>query len=134
MKIDELTSVIDEMQKFYDKTMNEEELKIWFENFKTMDIKRFKYLVSKIYQKNKFMPKLADIIELNQTIGYDKIYNEEQKRNLKDCEKCGNTGYIIYKKKINDSIYNYAAVCSCGRQMQYKGDRYYTPLSAELGL
>ena len=134
MKIEEFTNTINELQKFYDKKMNQEELKIWFDNFKAMDLKRFKYLIGQIYRTNKFMPKLADLIELNKNIGYDRKVFEEQIKNLKHCEKCKDTGYIIYQKKIYDSLYDYVAVCSCGRQKQYKSDKYYVPLATELGI
>ena len=134
MKIDEFMETVDKLQKFYDKEMNEEEKKIWFDNFKTMDIKRFKYLVAETYKKSKFMPKLADMIELNKAIGHDSRFAENVATRLKDCDKCGNTGYVVYKKKIENSMHDYVAICSCGRQKPYKNDKYFIPLATELGL
>ena len=125
---------VEKMQRFYDKEMNEEEKKIWFENFKTMDIKRFKYLVAETYKKSKFMPKLADMIELNKTVGYDAKFLDKGNQNLQNCAKCNNTGYIIYKKKIDESVYDYVAICSCGRKKPYRNERYFIPLAKEIGL
>ena len=67
--------------------------------------------------------------------------------NTQNCSKCKNTGYITYWKKIKNGDKEikcqFMAVCSCGKQKQYKGwecseERYrtnfYTLLAVELGL
>ena len=144
MKIEEFTGVTKEIENFYQKEITEDQKKIWFDNLKGMDIKRFKYIISQIYKTCKFLPKLADIVEMNNNIGYEK---KNEINPTKNCSKCNNTGYITYKKIITNGdkkIENeYMAVCSCKRQKQYKGweiseDRYktnyYTPMAAELGL
>ena len=145
MKIDEFMQVTKEIENFYQKEMTEEQKKIWFENLKSMDIKRFSYLVSLAYKTYKFIPKLADIMELNINTGVRIKNNSEP---IQNCKKCNNTGYVLYTKLVDNGIggklhYEYMAVCDCGRQKQYKGwefpderyrTNYYTPMANELGL
>lgn len=143
MKIDEFMNTVKQMENFYGKEMSDEQKKIWFQNLKSMNINRFKYVVANLYKTSKFIPKLADIFELNSTLG-----SIEKNVEIKaDCKKCNNTGYIIYKQVIKDGdksiTYDYGAICDCGRKKQYKGweisdekhrSKYYTPLLVELGL
>lgn len=143
MKIDEFMEATKEIENFYQKEISEEQKKIWFNELKGMTLQRFKYIISQIYRTCKFMPKLADIIEINTNLGYSSIKKEENK---KKCNKCNNTGYITYWKEINNGEkkikYEYMAICDCSKEKQYKGwevseDRYksnfYIPLVKELG-
>lgn len=144
MTIDEFTKATTEIENYYQKEITDEQKKIWFNEIKNIDIKRFKYIISQVYRTCKFLPKLADIIEINTNLGHSQVKKEETS---KKCDKCKDTGYIIYQKKIKDGekelINEYMAVCSCGKQKQYKGwefpderyrTNYYTPLAVELGL
>ena len=146
MTIDEFTETLEKLENFYNpkEKMTDEQKRIWFENLKTMSIERFKYITANLYKTSKFMPKLADVFELNTTIG-----NIEKKpnNNKEFCKKCNNTGYIIYKQVLQNGnrniVYDYGAICDCNRKKQYKGweitderykSNYYTPLATELGL
>ena len=144
MTIDEFTKTTTEIESFYQKEISDEQKKIWFNELKSMDIKRFKYVISQVYRTCKFMPKLADIIEINANLGYSQVKKEET---TKKCNKCKGTGYITYWKKIKNGEKEmpceYMAVCSCSKQKQYKGweiseeryrTNYYTPYAKELGL
>ena len=92
-----------------------------------------------------------DIIEVEKVEETKQEENEEVKTEVPkekiDCQICGGTGYMIYKKKIKDGdrelIYDYATICRCGNAKQYKGweiqdtkhrSNYYTPYIDELGL
>lgn len=140
MKIDEFMEEIKKIENYYQKEMTDEQKKIWFDNLKNMNIARFKYIIANLFRTSKFIPKLADVYELNSSLGV--IKREEQKKN---CPKCNNTGYIIYKKPAKDGEIEteYGAICSCKRQTQYKGweindeahrTEFYTPLVEELTL
>ena len=144
MTIDEFTKVTTEIENFYQKEISDEQKKIWFSELKGMDLRRFKYVISQVYRSCKFLPKLADIVEINTNLGYSQLKKEEA--TIK-CKKCKNTGYITYWKNIKNGEKEipceFMAVCSCGKQKQYKGweiseERYrtnfYTPLAVELGL
>ncbi len=144
MKIEEFTEIKNEIENFYKKKISEEEKKRWYEEFKQMDTKRFKYIIAQAYRTLKFIPKLADIIEINANLGYSPVKKEEE--TIK-CNKCRGTGYILYQKEIKNGEEkmknSYMAICSCGKQKQYKGweisderhrTNYYIPLAVELGL
>lgn len=144
MKIDEFMDTIKQMENFYGKEMTDEQKRIWFENLKVMNIERFRYIAVNLYKTSKFMPKLSDIFDLNISIG---SINKKVESNKTDCKKCGNTGYIVYKKIIKNANcnieYNYGAICNCNRKKQYKGwelsdvryrSKYYTPLAIELSI
>ena len=59
------------------------------------------------------MPKLADLIEIEQNLP---IVNTRIKEKV-ECKKCGGTGLIIYTKLMEDGSrkleYKYAARCNC---------------------
>lgn len=144
MTIDEFIIATTEIENFYQKEISDEQKKIWFQELKTMDIKRFRYVIAQVYRTLKFLPKLADIIEINTSLGYSQVKKEEISQK---CNKCKGTGYITYWKKIKNGEKEipceYMAVCSCGKQKQYKGweypeERYrtnfYTPLAVEIGM
>lgn len=144
MKIDEFMDSVKQLENFYGKEMTDEQKRIWFENVKIMNIERFRYIIANLYKTSKFMPKLADVFELNMTIG---SIEKKVEANQEHCEKCNNTGYVIYKQILKnrnkDIVYDYGAICSCNRKKQYKGweisderyrSKYYTPLATELGL
>lgn len=142
MKIEEFFEVVQEMENFYGKEMTTEQKKIWYENLKNIGATRFRYIIANLYKTSKFLPKLADIFEMNISIGRTEEKKEEQKNGEK-CNKCNNTGYIFYKQIINGYQYEFVAICSCGRKRQYKGwevnderkkSKYFIPLAVEMGL
>lgn len=138
MKIDEFMKEIEEMQNFYKpkEPVSDTEKKVMFENLKNMKIERFKYIINHFYKTSKFMPKLSEILEINRTIGYST--SQVEYKNKKICSKCKNTGYIVYTKIIVDNDrklpYEFMAICECGRQKQYIGEKNYTPFAKELNL
>lgn len=144
MTIEEFSTATKEIENFYQKEILDDQKKIWFSELKGMDIKRFKYVISQVYRTCKFLPKLADIVDINTSLGYSQVRKEET---VKNCSKCKNTGYITYWKKIKNGDKEipceYMAVCNCKKQKQYKGwevseernrTNFYTPLAVELGL
>ena len=62
MTIDDFTKATTEIENFYQKEISDEQKKVWFQELKGMDIRRFKYVISQVYRTCKFIPKLADII------------------------------------------------------------------------
>ena len=106
-----------------------------------MSIERFNYILSEIYKTNKFMPTLADILQVHRQIPYT---TQKEKTKIKgNCLKCDNTGYVSYFKQIDGRQYIFGAVCDCGRQERFDGRQvsdpknksdYYMPTIEELGL
>lgn len=121
MTIEEFSKATEEIERFYQKEIPDEQKKIWFNELKGMEIKRFKYIISQAYRTLKFVPKLADIIEINTNLGYSQVKKEE---NQVKCSKCKGTGYITYKKLVPNGDKKmeceYMAVCDCGKEQNMK--------------
>ena len=139
MKYEEFKEYIKQLQNVYDKKMSQEEVEVWYENLKFMSIGRFNYIIGEIYKTKTFMPKLAEIIDIHKSIPY----KEDIQDTSESCEKCNNTGYVIYSKIIEGMDYKYGAVCDCGRQTRYDGQKcsdlknrskYYIQTATEIGL
>lgn len=113
MKIEEFDEETQKLEKFYEKDIPDEQRKIWYEEFKGISITRYKYLISQVYRKCKFMPKLADMIEINKSIGYMQPREQEQKKQLAECDKCKGTGFVFYKKQKGTLWYDYVCRCNC---------------------
>lgn len=140
MSFEDFYNYVQELQRYYGQELNETEMNIWYENLKFMTIERFNYIIAEIYKTNKFMPKLSEILDIHKSIGYTE---NNTSSNIKDCQKCGNTGYIIYTKIIDGRPYQHMAVCDCKRQHSYDGSKctnpkdkseYYVPTVSEIGL
>lgn len=137
----EFIQYIQELENFYGQKLNDTEREIWFKNLEFMTIERFNYIIAEIYKTNKFMPKLSEIMDLHKEIPYTQA--TQQKEVKGHCEKCGDTGYIIYTKLLEGKPYQYSAVCDCGRQNRYDGKTiqdekhrsdYYIPTIDEIDL
>lgn len=61
MNKSEFQEEIGKLQITYNKKYSQEELKIWFEEFKKVDIKEFKKAIEKTIKELSFIPKIADI-------------------------------------------------------------------------
>ena len=141
MELKEFTGYVTEIENFYGSELSETEKTIWYNNLKTLSLERFNYIISIIYKTSKFMPKLADILQINKQIPYENSI--EPKKKIGKCNKCNGTGYIIYTKEVDGKEYQYAMVCDCGRQERYSGkdcenamnqSKYYIPTLQETGL
>lgn len=129
------------LENVYKQDLSADELRIWYENLSFMTTERFCYIIAEVYKTCKYMPKLSEILAIHKSIPYTAM--TEQKEIKGDCPKCGNTGYVIYKKIVDGRPYQYPAVCDCGRQQRYDGRQcadaknqsdYYIPTMTEIGL
>lgn len=134
---------VKQLENFYGKELTDEQKQIWFKELKNLEILRFKHIEGQIYKTLKFMPKLADIIEINSNLGYSQIKKDE---NNTKCKKCKGTGYVLYTKLIDNGtggkIRNvYGAICTCRQKPKYEGwkitdenhrTNYYTPYVEEI--
>ena len=129
-----------EIENFYGQKLSDVEKNVWYENLKFMTIERFNYIIAEIYKVNKFMPKLAEVLEMHRSIPYVENIKKDVKGH---CEKCDDTGYVTYTKIVNNRPYTYMAVCDCGRHNRYDGSKihdekhrsdYYMPTVDEIGL
>lgn len=141
-----LTEFINEtrrIEQFYDKELNDVQRDEWYKNLKNIAIEKYRQIINVSMERCKFLPKLADILEIQRTLNYEK----KQEKQIIKCSKCNSTGYLIYKKTIKNGDrnlkYDYACVCTCGNAKKYEGwniqdkehsSDFYTPLEVELGI
>lgn len=114
MTLEEFDEETQKIEKFYEREIPEEQRKVWFTEFKKINITRYRYIIGQAYRQCKFMPKLADMIEFNEKIGIEKKQNNK----IVDCQKCNSTGFIFYKKKFNGNIYDMVCRCDCVNGMK----------------
>lgn len=110
------------LEQYYEKTYTKEQLHIMYEELKNIAVDRYKKAIVQIIRNQKYLPKISDILEVSNEI--PKEVKEIEKTN---CEKCKGTGYVLYKKKVNNSLYEYGALCDCGNAPEYNGKDYYIP-------
>ena len=134
------------IEKYYGKELDEFQRKIWHEEIGHLSLPRYRQIVKEIFKTSKFMPKLADIIEINNTLAYEK---KERITEEVECSKCDGKGFLIYTKLYDNGTekipYDYLARCTCanGEQYSYNGQNvsdsrhrsnYYVPNVVELGI
>ncbi len=112
MTITEFVEVLSEIEKFFGKELTDFESKKWHEELKEISKERFRQLARECYRNNKFMPKLADIIDYNKSVPRLQKRDYREKEN---CKICGNTGFVSYTKLNKDEgiEYFYVAKCKC---------------------
>lgn len=137
----EFVDYITELENYYNQKLNDTEKEIWYNSLKFMTVERFNYILSQLYEVNKFMPKLSEVLDMHKQIPY--TAKKEEREIKSGCKKCNGTGYVFYTKEINNKKYKYSAVCDCGRCERYDGkkcadpknkSKYYIPTIAETGL
>ena len=75
------------LEKFFDKDLKDFERAIWFRELKDIDVARYRQIVKEAYRQCKFMPKLADILKINNELPKAKIQKEEI---TEKCDICKN--------------------------------------------
>lgn len=109
----EFIKITRDIEKYYDEEYNAEQRKYIFDTFKTMDKERFAILMQKTIKTCKYLPKLANLLELEQELPREKI----PEKTKVDCKVCNGTGLVAYTKKMkNGDIeipYQYVARCVC---------------------
>ncbi len=145
----EVAEFIDEtarLEKFFGKELDKFERDIWYQELKKMPISRYRQIVNKCFSKEKFMPKLATIVSINEELPY--IQNTVKKQKVA-CSKCKGEGFILYKKILqngNKKIqYTFLARCDCQNGLEFAydgtkvsdaryGTKYYVPTAQQIGL
>ncbi len=144
MEISEFIEATNRLERYFDKEYTKDQMQEAYKELKEFEIERYQFLISQAIRECKFLPKVADFFRINSENPHVTV---KEKKEKVYCKKCNSTGYVIYKKKIDNGsqvFYNqYAAVCECGNSSIYKGldikDKehrtdFYTPTVQELGL
>ena len=132
----EFIQATNDIEKFYDKELNKFESQQWYNELKNMSIERYRYIIKQIYRKCKFMPKLADIISIDEQTAYTKGKKTEIPK--EKCDICEGKGFILYNKIYENRSYQYLAHCKCANALNFIYDgtqvtdpkaksKYYVP-------
>ena len=128
------------------KELTAEERKEWYEELRNMAVSRYRQIIRQAFRKCKFMPKLADIVSINEELPYQSNKKETTKV---DCNKCKGLGLVFYKKLIdngkNKIKYEYVAHCNCQNGLEYAYDgttisdsryksKFYVPTAQQIGI
>ena len=143
MEIKEFVEETQDLEEFFSKDLKEFERKIWYEELKNMPLHRYRQLIHEACKKCKYMPKLADIILLNNELSYST--KEKKQIEHEDCKKCNGVGVIFYKKIIDGFEYDFVARCDCNNGQNYAYDgrkvsdpknrsNYYIPTLEQINL
>lgn len=126
MQVGEFIEATSRLENYYGKEYTKEQRQIMFQELKNLTIERYKRVIVKIIREDKYLPKVADILEKNREIGYEK---EEEE--IVDCKICKGVGLLTYKKEFEGLIYTYACRCSCQNGLR-KSNKI--PFATEIGV
>ena len=129
------------MEKYYEKELNQEQRRFWFENLKNMPVENYRKISYELMKNCKYLPRYADVQEIIKNTKFDER-NIQKEKVYEKCNICGGTGLIkFYQKQQNgDEIINfeYLARCSCRNSQNYdwkdKEGNYIIPDARELNL
>lgn len=113
----EFINEIEQVQRFYQKELTQEQKTIWYESLKEIGITRFKYLISEIYRTSRYFPSLSEVISLDRDTGY--LPPKETLKKGVDCDICEGKGFILYYKKEGKITYTFGARCNCQNAVNY---------------
>ncbi len=127
MKIPEFIEETEKIEKFFSKELDEYQRQIWYRELKVINVNRYKQIIMQVFRKCKFMPKLADILEINDILPY--IQNTDKQNKTTKCQQCKGLGIILEKRILNNGVqeieYTYALRCNClnGIRFVYDGSK-----------
>ena len=114
----EFIEVTSEMEKFYDKKYPIEQSKIMYEELGKLSKERYRQVSREVYRKSKFMPKLADLVEIEK-----ELPRQVQEVKKVECERCEGLGLVTYWREFKDGDakrkYLYGARCTCANGLKY---------------
>lgn len=132
MTIAEFIEVTGELESFFgDKEYNETQRRYIYETFKGITKERYRQVIRKAIRTSKFMPKLADLIEIESNLPNENARTSEKV----ECNICGGTGMIPYTRYMQDGNvqrqYTNVARCICANA---NGISKSIPLASEVGI
>ena len=108
MTIEEFAIEVKTLEEYYSKDLNSAQKRMWFDKLKHYDKERFAKAIDFLCTTSRYMPLLSEVMDVVR----NQKDREEQKEAI-PCKLCKGTGYILYKKKIVNSEYDYACLCVC---------------------
>ena len=131
MTTTEFLEITGEIEGFFGKELNDQQKHVWFEELKEMKKERYRQISRECYKTLKFLPKLADIVEINRNLA--RKATEQVDDTIYPCDICNGTGIVMYYRKepdLGDRAYQYGARCDCKNGLRYRN----IPSISELGL
>lgn len=124
------------LEKYFDKEYKTEQLKEMFYAMQDWNLERYTRTVNYCIRNNKFLPKIADM--LNTDIGNVNTSRTQEIITV-PCKRCNGSGLIKYFKKLEDGprtlTYEFIALCNCENGKQQKEVNGYKLITADkLGL
>ena len=111
--------ITEKMEKYYQEQYNAEQRKFIYDAVKNMTKERYELLIQKAIKSCKYLPKVANLLEIEQGLPREEI---KQKEKVK-CKICGGSGIVPYIKKIKNGDteipYQYVARCICENGKEY---------------
>lgn len=130
MELNELIEVTKRAEKIFDKTYNNDQLEIMFEELKDLSKETYAKAIKHCINNCKYLPKIADIRAFtNENRPSYREDVDENNGHWVNCNRC-NKGFIRYYKpvKYGDKTinYEYIALCNCtnGKIRQQQGYNY----------
>lgn len=147
MEIPEFIEETSKIENFFEKELTKFQRDEWYKELKNIPVNRYRQIIKQVFRKCKFMPKLADVVSIQEELPYEKSSINEIEKVF--CKKCKGLGFIIYTKIIDNGDkkleYNYLARCNCtnGLRFAYDGSqisdtehrsKFYVAIAQQLGL
>lgn len=111
MTLIEFSDETEKLEQFFNKELNEIQRQQWYYELKRFSIERYQEIVREAMRGRKFMPSLAEILEIASIIG--RAYNSHAKNETVPCEICRGDGVVRFYKIINGHEYEKFAKCIC---------------------
>ena len=131
MLLPEFINETSRIENFFDKELTRFQRDEWFRELKNISIQRYRQIVQEAFRKCKYMPKLADILEIQRSL----TFNAPEVKEKVECVICNGTGFVMYKKHFKDGNreydLDYAARCTCANGMSQNKN---IPLITEVNL
>lgn len=136
MNYTEFVETTSKLEHYFDKEYKTEQMKIMFDALKSWNIEKYKRAVNYCIRNCKFLPKLADLTNID--IDFAQVKNKE-KIEFTKCKKCNGEGFIKYFRVTSNGekpiTYEYIALCTCtNAQKQREINKYNLPTLAEIGM
>lgn len=135
----EFNTITSDLEAFYEKALNPTQKQTWFEELKSYAATRYASAVHKAFKTQQYRPTLSIILDMLRTT------QEEGNAPLEPvpCKACNGTGYVLYRKVISGTEFEFGSLCNCpnaigkaydGRFVADKTHRsdYYLPKAVDV--
>ena len=131
MTIQEFQTETQRLEKFYEKTLDEAQLEIYYNGLRNVPVAKYKEMISSSFRIFKYFPKLSELVDLSNKMKGNYTQTKPQEIKVK-CKYCLGSGLIRYYKNIDGIKYDFLAKCVCRNAENYSN--FDLPSARELHL